>query len=320
MSKPRITSLEQIKNVLGEIDLLAEMESGFIAYSRGDCVIPPVGELIMDDDPPGEVHIKYGYERGGTHYVIKIASSFPGNSGSGLPSGNGMMLLFDMQTGELADVLLDEAHLTDVRTGAAGALASRTLAPSTVDCIGVIGTGVQGREQLRQCASALGCTRAIVCGRREDRLERFVRDFSDVPISIETTTAPREIAERCRVIVTCTPAREPLIEAAWVAPGTHITAIGSDTPAKQELEASLLARADVVVVDSIEQARLRGEVSHALRGNFITEAVVSELGAILAGTAPGRTSDEQVTIADLTGVAVQDLRIARAVSRSLGIS
>ena len=317
MNTVPITTLHEIKAVLGRIDLLKEMEQGFIAYSEGRCVIPPVGELVIDDQAHGEVHIKYGYERGGTHYVIKIASGFPGNKALGLPGGNGMMLLFDLQTGQLTSILADEAHLTDVRTGAAGALACRLLAPSQVDCIGIIGTGVQGREQLKQCAEALGCTHAIVCGRTPDRLTAFTNDFSESALVIETTTCAEDVARTAQVIVTCTSSHTPLLKSQWIKPGTHITAIGSDTPEKQELETAILADADSVVVDSLDQARLRGEVSQAFRAGVLEEDKVVEIGAVLSGASPGRQTDDSITVADLTGVAIQDLRIAQAVTRCL---
>ena len=119
MTTVSVITLDRISDALESIDLLEEMRSAFIAYSSGRAVIPPVGELIIDESPPGEVHIKYGYVRGGEHYVVKIASGFPGNHALGLPPGNGMMILFDVTSGAIASILLDEGHLTDIRTAAA---------------------------------------------------------------------------------------------------------------------------------------------------------------------------------------------------------
>ena len=162
----------QIEPVLPEIDLLAEMSRGFVEYAQGRCVIPPVGELLLDDDPPGEVHIKYGYVRGGSFYVVKIASGFPRNGDRGLPNANGMMLLFDLETGVPARMLLDEGRLTDLRTAAAGALAASLMAPPEVGRIGILGTGVQARLQLQQMVGVIDCRDVLVCGRREDALDR----------------------------------------------------------------------------------------------------------------------------------------------------
>ena len=112
--------------VLPSIDLMAEIEAGFVAYSRGESVVPPVGELLFED-PPGEVHIKYGYITGDNYYVIKVASGFAANRDLGIPTSNGLMLLFSQQTGELVAVLHDEGILTDIRTAVAGAIAAKHL-------------------------------------------------------------------------------------------------------------------------------------------------------------------------------------------------
>jgi ornithine cyclodeaminase len=306
-----------MKTVLPEIDLLEEMRSGFIAYSNGECVIPPVGELILNDPAPGEVHIKYGYVRGGDRYVIKIASGFPMNRELGIHTSNGMMILFNQRTGELEALLHDEGFLTDVRTAAAGALASCTMAPSSVTRIGIIGTGVQARMQLQQVTSALDCVQASVWGRNLEQVSNFVREFNDSGIEVEAAPDVRELLQSCEVVITCTSASEPLVLSEWVRPGTHITAVGSDTPEKQELDAALLGKADRVIVDSLDQGRLRGEVAHALRAGVLEERDVTELGTVLGDPSQGRSSDDQITVADLTGVAVQDLRIAEAVARLL---
>ena len=313
MKTPSVIDLDRIRSVLPEIDLLAEMKSGFIAYSRGDCIIPPVGELIIDEAIHGEVHIKYGYARGGRHYVIKIASGFPGNEVRGISPSNGMMLLFDLETGELRTTLLDQGHLTDVRTAAAGALASLTLAPSEVSCIGILGTGVQARLQLQHASRALGCKNALVWGRNATKVDRFTASLDSDSLAVSSAASVEEVLSRSQVVITCTAACEPIIRSEHVQAGTHITAVGSDTPDKQELDADLLAKADLVVVDSIQQGRLRGEVAREIDQGAIDESGIIELGSILDDSGSGRSDDHAITVADLTGVAVQDLRIAEAV-------
>ncbi|MFQ5721575.1 MAG: ornithine cyclodeaminase family protein, partial [Candidatus Aminicenantales bacterium] len=140
-------NLTQIKEALKNIDAVLAIEEGFIAYSQGRAVIPPVAELLFQD-PPGDVHIKYGYIKGEEYFVIKIASGFYLNPKFNLPVGNGLMLLFKQKTGELVSILLDEGYLTNVRTAAAGAVVAKYLAPKKVTCIGIIGAGTQGRMQL----------------------------------------------------------------------------------------------------------------------------------------------------------------------------
>ncbi len=316
MSGPLIVRWPQIEQALTRVDAVAEMQAGFIAYSAGRCVIPPVGELRFED-PVGDVHIKYGYVRGEDRYVIKIASGFPGNAAAGQPNNDGMMLLFSQQTGAVQAMLLDEGKLTDLRTAAAGALAARTLAKRKVNRIGILGTGLQARLQLKWLEGITSCRDVTVCGRREEAVHEYVADVSEWGFQVEPTLDPDAMASSCDLIVTTTAATEPMIRAEALQAGTHITAMGSDTPDKQELETEVLRRADLVVVDSLSQGRERGEVAQALRAGSIDEAAVVELGAILAGDASGRTDDDQITVADLTGVAVQDLMIASAVVRDL---
>ena len=314
MNPPVSINLDQIRSVLGEIDLLEIMSEAFIAYSEGRSVIPPVGELIIDGPPPGEVHIKYGYIKGGRHYVVKIASGFPCNRESELPPGNGLMLLFDVKTGALTSIIHDEAHLTDVRTAAAGALAGRTLSPAGVDTVGILGTGVQARLQMVFALQHLGCRNALVWGRNQDHVDQMVSEARDLGHSVDSVSSVGEIADRCRLLVSCTSSRSPLLSMDHVRPGTHITAVGSDTPDKQELCSSILAAAGTVVVDSIDQSRFRGEVSQSVRAGALGMEDVVEIGAVLVDPSLGRTSDEEITVADLTGVAVQDLKIAEAVT------
>ena len=209
--------------------------------------------------------------------------------------------------------LLEEGRLTDIRTAAAGALAASTLAPSRVEAVGIIGSGVQARLQLRHLNRVLPGQSVVIHGRTSEHVETCRDDLADLSLDITTTSDPEELAARCNLIVTTTSARTPLLKADWIRAGTCIVAIGSDTPEKQELDHDILAAADLVVCDSMEQCRIRGEVSQALRAGVISESDVVELGSILAGDAPGRSGDEQRIVVDLTGVAVQDLRIAEAV-------
>lgn len=308
--KPRILTLDEIKAIIPSLDLMPAIEQGFAAYSSGRAVVPPVGELLLDK---GEVHLKYGYLQGDKYYVIKIASGFYQNPALGLPSGNGLMLLFEQQTGELASILLDEGFLTDTRTAIAGAIAAKCLAPKQVERIGIAGTGTQARLQLMYLKGVVACREVLVWGRGEKQLARYRADMAKYGFHIATTTDARHLLQTCNLVVTTTPATAPLLHLADLSGGVHITAVGSDTPAKQEVESAILGRADLVVADSISQCLLRGEIHQAVKSGFLTEDKVVELGNVITGKAKGRNSDRQVTIADLTGVAVQDIKIAEAV-------
>lgn len=308
----KIMTLAEIKTAVSHLDLLPAIEAGFVSYSAGAAVVPPVGELLLED-PPGDVHIKYGYLKGGDSYVVKIASGFYHNPQMGLPSSNGMMLLFSQQTGQPLAVLLDEGYLTDLRTAVAGAIAAKYLAPQPVERIGIVGTGIQARLQLRHLREVVACRDVLVWGRSSDKLAAYAAEMTAEGFAVATTQTASDIGASCNLIVTTTPATTPLLAAMDIRPGTQITAVGADTPHKQELDPAILGQADLVVADSISQCLVRGEIVHAIAAGQLAEASLVELGDVIAGKAAGRTRADQITVADLTGVAVQDIQIATAV-------
>ncbi|HHF52468.1 MAG: ornithine cyclodeaminase family protein [Candidatus Aminicenantes bacterium] len=314
----KIYNLAQIKGVLKSLQPIQEIEEGFVAYSQGKAVIPPVGELLFKE-PPGDVHIKYGYLLDDDYYAIKIASGFFESPSSSRYTSDGLILLFKKGTGELACALLDECHLTNVRTAAAGAVSAKYLAPKNIDCIGVIGAGTQGRMQLEYLASVIDCKDVMVWGMNQNELDEYRKDMEPLEYRIQTTLNTEDIAAHCNLIVTATPSKSPLLSADKVRKGTHITAMGSDTPEKIELDPKILQKADIVVADSISQCLVRGEIHQALKAGVLEKERIVELGNVIVRPELRRTSEEQITIADLTGVAVQDIQIAKAVYHALEI-
>jgi ornithine cyclodeaminase len=306
----RIAHLDEIRAAVEPVAVIEAVERGFRLYSEGKVDVPPVG-LLHFDDPPGDVHIKYGRIVGDGVYVVKIASGFYGNPDRGLPASDGSMLLYDARTGELLAIMLDRGWLTEVRTGAAGAVAARHLAPSQVSRIGVVGAGVQARFQVRALAHVTECRDLLVWGRRPDRLEAYRVEMEPEGWSVATTTAVADVPASCDLIVTVTPATEPLLFADQIRPGTHITAVGSDNLGKQELDPAILAEADRVVADSIAQCTHHGECAPAVRSGLLDPARIVELGRVVGDPALRRRSDAEITVADLTGVAVQDIQVAK---------
>ncbi len=311
-----IFDLNQIKKVLPTLDIVRDLEEGFIAYSKGQVVVPPVGELSFED-PPGDTHIKYGYIKGEDYYVIKIASGFYDNPKINLASNSGLMLLFSQKTGLPASILLDEGFLTDVRTAVAGEICAKYLAPNDIHRIGVFGTGVQARMQVEYLKSVTDCKDIIVWGRNRSGLDAYQRDMQEIGYAVQTTQNAKEVAESCNMIVTATAAKYPLLHAGQIRKGTHITAMGSDTLEKQELDPKILQTADIVVADSIEQCLLRGEIHKALDAELLNKEDIFELGNVIVDKELQRTYTDQITVADLTGVAVQDAQIAKAVYEAL---
>jgi len=318
---PHVLDLETIQSLLDADGLINEIEAGFDLYSRGRVVVPPVGFLNFKT-PPGDVHIKYGAIAPDDVWVLKVASGFYDNPALGLPPSDGVILVFSQRTGALELVLHDRCWLTDMRTAAAGAVAARHLAPSVVDQIGVIGTGVQARMQLEMLCSVVDAKSAVVWGRSPDRVAAMVRDLlnseSVIRAGLEVRAAATvdELAAESRVIVTATSARGPVLRSEQVRPGTHITAMGSDDDGKQELDPVLLGRADRVIADSVAQCSEYGECVHAIAAGLLEKNDIIELGAVVTDARLGRTSDDQITVADLTGVAVQDIQIAKMVARA----
>ena len=315
---PKVLVWDQIEPILSKIDVIEPMKQGFIDYSRGLAEIPPVGELIMED-PPGDVHIKYGYLRGGNHYVIKIASGFVGNNELGIKAGQGMMLLFDIKTGQPLAILIDEANLTDIRTGIAGAITSSELASKNVNEVLIVGTGVQARYQAKYICQVMDISKVVFWGRDESKINKLANDINLNNVEIKIEKNLESAVRSSKLIITTTSAKSPLIDSEWVQPGTHITAVGSDTHDKCELDYNILAKANLIVADSIEQNVLRGEIHQALKHDAINEADLIEIGEIFENPEKGRKNDQDITVADLTGVAVQDLVIAEAVFNTLEV-
>ena len=308
----RIVSLDEIKAALPKVDLMQEIETGFSAYSNGEVVVPPVGELNFEN-PPGDVHIKYGYIQDDDVYVIKIASGFYQNKLLGLSNGQGMMLVFDQKSGKPIGLLQDEGFLTDVRTAVAGAICAKYLAPKNIEAIGIVGTGVQARMQLEYLKNVTDCQNVIVWGRSKSALNQYKNSMGDSGFTIETAMALDQVTDNCNLIVTCTASEKPIIRKNHVKGKVHITAMGSDTPNKQEIGSNVLSKADLVIADSRSQCEVRGEIHHAIRNNAVSMDSIAELGEIINGDRQGRTTSSEVTVADLTGVAVQDIQISKAV-------
>ena len=318
----KVLELDEIKRFIDPGQLVREIEIGFVLYSEGRVVVPPVGFLHFEQ-PPGDVHIKYGFVTGDDFYVLKMASGFYDNPERDLPVSDGLLLVFSQKTGQLEMILLDKCWLTDMRTAAAGAVAAKHLAASDIHHIGIVGTGVQARMQLEMLSGVIDCQSCLVWGRDTDKAQRMIEDLQAGEVvqawglDLEVVTDIDELVGQCNLIVTTTSAREPLIRADQVRKGTHITAMGSDDHGKQELEAEVLARADRVVADSVSQCVDHGECFHAVQADQIEEGSILELGNVIKNPKIGRTSEDQITVVDLTGVAIQDIQIAKMVEQAV---
>ncbi|OQR27712.1 ornithine cyclodeaminase family protein [Pseudomonas sp. Bc-h] len=306
---------QQIISALDLTQAAERVAEGFIAFSQGKVKVPPVQNFVFPE-ANGDCCVKSAWVEGEATFTVKISTGFYDNPAKGLESNDGLMLVMSAQNGQPLALLQDGGWLTCIRTALAGQIAARALAPSRVQAIGIVGSGMQARMQLEQLRVVTACRNVIVWGRRQSELDSYRQFAEALGFTVETTLDAQQVALKANLIVSTTPSREALLRSEWIRPGTHITAVGADTLGKQELDPALVGRADVIVVDSISQCSQYGEISHALKAGLIDPSQLLELGQVLAGDVIGRSNDEQITVVDLTGVAVQDAQISRCALES----
>lgn len=311
-----VTEAELRAAVTLDLTVIDVIERAFAALA-GDGVVMP-GVLSMDlPAANGEVDVKTAYIPGFDGFAIKVSPGFFDNPKIGLPSLNGLMILFSARTGLVQAVYLDNGYLTDLRTAAAGAVAARHLAPAQVETAGVIGTGVQARLQMRAAHLVRPFARVLVHGRDMAKARACAGDLAAaLGVEAQAVADPAHLVAESQLVVTTTPARTPVLKADWLHPGLHITAMGSDQDGKNEIEPAALVAADLYVCDRVGQCESRGELRAALAAGLWDGRTPPELGEVILGRRPGRRSADDVTLCDLTGTGVQDTAIAAHVRAS----
>lgn len=312
MTKMKILTEAELRRIVPlDLEAIACVEDAFHALATRAVAMPPILRLDIPEHR-GEVDVKTAYVPGLSGFAIKISPGFFDNPKIGLPSTNGLMVLFSATTGLVEAVLLDNGYLTDVRTAAAGAVAARHLSRPDAAVAAIFGAGMQAKLQLE----ALSLVRPL----REARL--WARDAVKAAAAAAELTAKlgfpvrveadgRAAVDGADVIVTTTPSKTPVLKAEWLQSGQHLTAMGSDAEHKNEIEPAIVTGVGLYVADSLKQTRRLGELHHAIEAGLVTEgALFTELGEIIAGRKPGRTGPEQITVADLTGTGIQDTAIA----------
>ena len=314
----RIMTEAELREVVAlDLETVDVIEAAFAALAGGEVVMPPI--LSMDlPAANGEVDVKTAYIPGFEGFAIKVSPGFFDNPKLGLPSLNGLMILFSAQTGLVKALFLDNGYLTDIRTAAAGAVAARHLAPEVVKTAGVIGTGVQARLQMQAAHLVRPFERVIVWGRDEQKAAECAKDLKNsLGVEAEIVSDPAQLVAESQLVVTTTPAREPVLKAEWLHPGLHVTAMGSDQDGKNEIEAKALVAADLYVADRGSQTEKLGELRSAIAAGLWTGGAPVELGDVITKKSGGRKSSGDVTIADLTGTGAQDTAIASHVAAKL---
>jgi alanine dehydrogenase len=304
-----VLTRSDVRDLLGLDDCIAAVEGAFRLHAEGKSLAPGV---LAVRAPEGGFHIKAaGLKLGRLYFAAKVNGNFSGNPARhGLPAIQGVIVLCDAEDGRPLAVM-DSMEVTATRTAAATAVAAKWLARPDSSTVTICGCGSQGRAQLRALARVLPLRRAFAFDRDEATAREFARDLTRA-LGFEITPV-REHADAVRssdVCVTCTPSRSAFLLRDHVVPGTFVAAVGADSADKQELDPSLMAQA-VIVVDVLEQCAAIGDLHHALEAGVLTrEGVHAELADVVAGRVPGRRSDQEITIFDSTGTAIEDVAAA----------
>ncbi|WP_019011668.1 ornithine cyclodeaminase family protein [Deinococcus aquatilis] len=307
---------DTIRALLTWPDVIGQIDATFAADARGFAtVLSVVGHSLNG----GRYSIKTSHLRLGEGedalevFGLKMGSYFPGNVERSLPTHSAAMLLGDPHTGQPLALLAANA-ITEYRT-AAGAVAARHLAREDAAVVALFGTGGQARAQLEALSQVRPVREVRVWSRTFAQAEQFVRTVKLPGVTMRALREGQAACEGAHVVVTVTPAEAPIVWRDWIAPGTHINAMGSDAPGKQELDPALMA-AVTVVVDRRAQSVSIGELQEPIaRGLMSADGVYAELGEICAGVKPGRLAPEQITVFDSTGVSFQDTALAGLVLR-----
>ncbi|MDX3974503.1 ectoine utilization protein EutC [Shinella sp.] len=319
MTKMKILTEADLRRIVPlDLEAIACVEEAFHALATKAVVMPPILRLDMPEQR-AEVDVKTAYVPGLDGFAIKISPGFFDNPKIGLPSTNGLMVLFSTKTGLVQAVLLDNGYLTDVRTAAAGAVAARYLSRTDASVAAIFGAGMQAKLQLEALSLVRPIREARIWARDAAKADAVAAELAlKLGFPVRAEIDGRAAVDGADVIVTTTPSETPILKAEWLRPGQHITAMGSDAEHKNEIEPAVITGAGLYVADSLKQTRRLGELHHAIEAGLVTEGTTfPELGEIIAGRKPGRTGPEQITVADLTGTGIQDTAIATlAVARA----
>ncbi|MGV2495287.1 ornithine cyclodeaminase family protein [Pelagerythrobacter aerophilus] len=300
----QIIELDRILASIDRNEIVGALESGFRSYSAGEVQLSPVGYLDLGGG--GDCHIKAALADAEPYFVAKFVNGVPANRARGLAVQDGVVILSNAETGAIEAILHDRGELTELRTALAGVAAARLIAKPNSRVLGIVGTGGQALRQAEAVADALGIARAdvLIAGRRSDAAEALATAIGGTATSIE------DLCARADLIVTATSSRDILIARDWVRPGSRIVAVGADAPGKRELDPEILASA-TVIVDSVNQCIDHGETGWAVRAGLIDATMVREFGLMLDN--PQDFAADETVVVDLTGIAIQDLAIAKAV-------
>ena len=311
MADIRILTEAELRGQI-QLDLAAVdcVEQAFHALATRAVLMPPIMRLdILENN--GEIDVKTAYIPGVDSLAIKISPGFFDNPSLGLPSVNGLMVLFSTRTGMVEALLLDNGYLTDIRTAAAGAVAAKYLSRADSSSAAILGAGVQAGLQLEALMLVRNIEKASIWARDHDKANLAAQALSKkLGIPISACASVGEATAEADIIVTTTPSTSPILMAEHIHAGQHITAMGSDGEHKNEIDAQIIAHKVRYFCDRLAQVEKLGELHHALEQKLIAPTDFPELGQVIAHQRPARENSEDITLCDLTGTGIQDTAIA----------
>lgn len=313
----KLINKDELLKYLDFNQIYSETKDGFAKFSSGKTITPPftVFEIPKSN---GSVHFKYGYVAESETFSFKYSGAFYENEKKGISNFLGLFVVFNADTGEVELIIDDKGLLTDYRTGIAGALATKTLARENSETVAVIGTGTQARMQIKSLLKIMpNISNLNVYGRDSSKMLQYSTEMKMQHPSLNVTTFdnPEEAVSNTDIIYTVTYSEKPILKKEWIKEGTHITAVGACGANMQELQEELLARADLLVVDSKEATSTHGELHHALDKGVIDETKAVELGTVVANGI--KRKDTDITICDLVGIGFQDAVIGNCVYKKV---
>ena len=306
-----IVGEELCQKLVGREDAFKAVEAVFGAMAKGDAYnFPVIREAIGYAD--ALYGFKSGFDRAGKVLGLKSGGYWPGNMEKGLTNHQSTVCLFNPDTGQLS-ALVGGNYLTAVRTAASSAVSIAHLSRKDSKVLGMVGAGHQSTFQLRAAVEQRDFEKVVAWNPHPEMLPRLAAVAEELNISFEAVS-PEELGSAADVIITITSAFEPLLMNDWVKPGTHIACMGTDTKGKQEVDAALVASA-TVFTDEVAQSITIGEAQHAIADGSKQESEITPIGEVINGTHAGRSSDDEITLFDGTGVGLQDLAVASVAAR-----
>src|SRR3954464_1226626 len=299
MSELAVFSNEAVLAAVSPLEAIERVRDGFVRHASGEWQMP--AKVYLDAPPNGDFRAMPA--RGSGLAIVKWVSSFPGNPARGLPVVNGVICVSDEEDAQPL-ALIDTRAVTALRTGAVAAVAAQELARPDAASAGLIGCGLHGAWAAR-CLAAAEYGPGVCFDPDPDRAGALAGELG-------WEAGSREDALGCDVVTCVTPGHEPVVSQGDLVPGVHLNMLGADGPGKAEADPAAVA-ACRLFCDEWEQASHGGELTGAIEAGLVTQADVTELGEVLTGMSPGRGSDEEVTLFDSTGLAIQDLAICHAV-------